>query len=150
MTKGEISKSIIKPVIEWMVKKSLPWLLSILVVLSSVFLSIKNKLVEHPYVLLVSLAIMTATTVLFLILWIRICWRYERFQLAFGVLWDNNYDMRCINCKKPLKYSVHSSYIFFCTDEKNCNSKYILIDDYGVQMSKQKVVGILKRRKKQK
>lgn len=119
MTKEEIGKSIFKPVIEWLVKKILPWLLSILAGLSTVFLSIKNKLVEHPNVLLVSLAITTATTVLFLILWIRIYWQYKRFKLAFGISWDKNYNMRCTNCKKPLKNSTLSPSIFYCPDKKN-------------------------------
>ena len=31
---------------------------------------------------------------------------HERFREAFGVLWDNNYNMRCLSCKKPLKNST--------------------------------------------
>lgn len=153
MTKEEISKSIIKPVIEWAVKKIFPLLLSILVGLSSVFLSIKNKLVEHPYILLVLMAIMTATTVLFLILWVRLYWLYERLEIAFGVKWDKKYNMRCMNCEKPLKYSTSNSNIskyYSCPDEKNCNSKYVLRNDYGGRMGKHQAIELLKRRKQQK
>ena len=143
MTKGEISKSIYKAVIEWMVKNILPWLLPILVGLSTVFISIKNELVKHPYILLVSLAIMTATTALFVMLWIRLRWRYAWFHEGCGVLWDRNYRMRCMNCKKPLKHSSDEPSKFYCSDPK-CNNKHVLRDDKGNKITEQHAKLILK------
>jgi len=139
MEKGEFYKSILKPVIEWVIKKILPWLVSFLAGLVTISLLIKNKLVEHPYVLLILLTIMTVTTTLFFILWIRIYWRYGRFQLAFGVSWDKNYNMRCSSCKKPLKESTTSPSLFFCSDPK-CDSKYPLKDNFGTEITKQMAI----------
>ena len=139
MTKGEFIKSIFKPAIEWVAKKIWPWLASVITALAIFFLSVKNKLIEHPNVLLVLLTIMTATTVLFLILWIRIYWQYERFQLVFGVSWDKNYNMRCSSCKKPLKESTTSTSLFYCSDPK-CDSRYPLKDDIGTEITKRMAI----------
>ena len=147
MAKGEIAKNIVLRVIEWLVKKILPLLLGILAGLSTFFLSIKNELVKHPNVLLVSLAIMVAITVLFFILWIRICWRYAWFKEAFGVYWDKNYNMRCINCRKPLKHSSLDTdpSIFYCPDKKNCkDARYVLKDTNGTKITQQIAIDRLK------
>ena len=131
MTKGEIVKTILKTTIEWIVYKSLPcFLLSFLGMLLTSYFSITNKLIEHPFALLVLFITMTTTTILFFILWIRNYWRYERFQEAFGVLWDKEYRMRCLACRKPLKKSTLGTSIFFCSDP-NCNSKHVLRKDDG-------------------
>ena len=58
----------------------------------------------------------------------------EKFQEKFGVVWDENLNVRCLNCHKPLKYSSKDPSIFWCSDP-NCNSKHILRDVDGNKMT---------------
>lgn len=61
---------------------------------------------------------------------------HERFQEAFGVLWDNNRNMRCLSCKEPLKNSTMGPHIFFCSNP-DCNSKHVLRNKEGTEMTRQ-------------
>ena len=149
MTRWESIESIIKTAMELLFKRFWPYILSFISALAVVFLSVKNKFTEHPNVLLVLLTIMTATTVLFVILWIRIYWRNERFTFAYGVSWDKKNIMRCTNCKKPLKKSSTSPYIFYCPDKTKCkDAKYVLRDDEGNEITEKEAKDRLEKSRK--
>jgi len=45
----------------------------------------------------------------------------------FGVLWDEELNMYCINCQKRLKYSSRDPSVFHCSDP-NCDNKHTLRD----------------------
>ena len=92
---------------------------------------------------LILLAILLCTTILFLLSWLKLYLKYSRFQEAFGVLWDKNYNMRCMSCHKPLKHSSLSPEMFWCSDPK-CNSKYLLKDDNGNLLTKQEAINRIK------
>jgi len=62
---------------------------------------------------------------------------------AFGVSWDTDFNMHCLSCGTLLKNSTLSPSIFFCSDPR-CNSKYILKDDDGKELTKQGAINILK------
>jgi len=49
------------------------------------------------------------------------------YHKKFGVYWDNNNRMRCLNCGKLLKYSSSDTdpSILWCSDPR-CNSKHVL------------------------
>lgn len=57
----------------------------------------------------------------------------DQFYESFGCLWDNNYGMRCMFCKKLLKNSSFDFSVFFCSDPK-CNSKHILTQNVIVNI----------------
>lgn len=139
MANGELVKSILKTVTEWMIRNIVVLLLSGFTGLVTICLPIKSHLVKHPNVFLVLLATMVAITVLCLILLIRMYRRYGRFQEAFGVFWDRKYNMRCLACKEPLKHSSTSPSMFYCSDPK-CNSKYVLRDTDGIEMTQQNAI----------
>jgi hypothetical protein len=94
------------------------------------------------------------TTILFVLL----CCVYIHFKLiqkvstetiqyyeAFGAFWDKKLNPRCLSCKKPLKHSSSDSpSLFFCSDSKNCNSKHILKDDSGIELTKREAIEKLK------
>ena len=63
----------------------------------------------------------------------------------YHVFWDNNFNMRCLNCGKPLKYSSSDSdpSVFFCSDPK-CNSKHILKDELGKKITEKDAIRQLK------
>ncbi len=65
------------------------------------------------------------------------------FNPAFGVFWDERLDIRCRSCGTPLKNSSHGPSVFFCADPR-CNSKHILRDDSGNELTKQQAMDLLK------
>jgi hypothetical protein len=65
------------------------------------------------------------------------------FYQAFGVFWDDSINMHCLSCGTLLKNSTLGPSIFFCSDP-GCNSKYILKDDNGKELTKQEAINILK------
>jgi hypothetical protein len=62
---------------------------------------------------------------------------------AYGVFWDTELNMHCLSCMKPLKHSTFGSSIFFCSDPK-CNSKHVLKDDLGNDITKQEAINRMK------
>ena len=62
---------------------------------------------------------------------------------ALGVLWDNDLNMHCLSCGAFLKNSTLSPSIFFCA-HPGCNSKHVLKDDSGKELTKQEALNILK------
>ena len=67
----------------------------------------------------------------------------EELREEFGVYWNNQYKLRCLKCKWPLKNSskVHDSSIFFCS---NCNTKFILRDPKGLFLTEAQAIEQLK------
>jgi hypothetical protein len=66
----------------------------------------------------------------------------ERYEEAFGVLWDNNLKMRCLSCKEMLKNSSMGPHVFFCSNP-DCNSKYVLRNTDGTEMTRQKAEALM-------
>lgn len=92
---------------------------------------------------LIALATLSGITILSLTYSFRIYLRYGRFQEAYGVLWDKNFKMRCMACKKPLKNSTVGPEVFFCSDPK-CNNKHLLMEDDGNAITKLRAIELLK------
>jgi len=65
------------------------------------------------------------------------------FHQAFGVFWDNDLNMHCLSCGTFLKNSTLGPSIFFCA-HPGCNSKHVLKDDSGKELTKQEATNILK------
>lgn len=65
------------------------------------------------------------------------------FRSEFGAFWDTELNMYCLSCGKPLKNSSLGPSIFFCSDPR-CNSKHILKDDIGKELTRQEAMNILK------
>jgi|WetSurMetagenome_2_1015567.scaffolds.fasta_scaffold302283_2 hypothetical protein len=67
----------------------------------------------------------------------------EELREEFGVYWNNQYKLRCLKCKWPLKHSskVHDSSTFFCS---NCNTKFILRDPEGLFLTEAQAIEQLK------
>ena len=78
-----------------------PALVSIIIPMASIFIlnGCRNNLTHKRYkeYSLVLLAVLLGTTILFLILWVRLHWRYGRFFQACGVLWDKDFRMHCFS-----------------------------------------------------
>jgi len=64
---------------------------------------------------------------------------------AYGAYWDAAYNMYCLSCMKPLKNSSFGPSFFYCSDQKNCNSKHILKDDHGKELTRQEAIDLLKK-----
>lgn len=62
---------------------------------------------------------------------------------AFGVLWNNGPNMHCLSCGTLLKNSTMGPSIFFCADPA-CNSKHVLKDDNGKELTKREAIDSLK------
>jgi H+/Cl- antiporter ClcA len=103
--------------------------------------------------------------ILLIILLIILCVLYTRFRIRqheksykplnvqeklheeFGVYWNNQYKLRCLKCKSPLKCAspkVGSS-IFFCS---NCDSKHPLRDKDGKYVTEAEAIEELKKLQK--
>jgi len=89
---------------------------------------------------LIGLATLSGITILCLTYAWRMYRIYGRYQESFGVLWDKNFNMRCMSCKKPLKESSDRPEIFFCS---KCNNKHVLRDDTGSFLIKKQAIELL-------
>ena len=69
----------------------------------------------------------------------------EQYFEAYGVFWDKELNMRCLNCKKPLKNSSDKPSIFFCSD-RNCNVKHVLRNDDGVDLVRAAAVSLIRQK----
>jgi hypothetical protein len=65
------------------------------------------------------------------------------FHPVFGVFWDDRLNMHCLSCGTLLKNSSYGPSVFFCA-EPRCNSKHILKDDAGNELTKQEAVNLVK------
>jgi len=131
----ELCESFFKTAKEEIVRIIVGLFLSAIALLVTFCTPIKDKLVEHPSVLLVLVAAMVIITVFCLIWMIQIYLRYGRYKEAFGVFWDKNHNMRCLSCKKPLKNSSTDESMFYCADRK-CDSRHVLRDANGAKMTR--------------
>jgi|GEM_PF-3013784 len=98
---------------------------------------------KYPKYSLVLLAILLCTTILCLIWSVRLYWRFGKFRLSFGVLWDKDLNMHCTHCHKFLKHSSHGPNTFYCSNIK-CNNKHILKDDDSNPLTKQQAIDMLR------
>jgi hypothetical protein len=67
----------------------------------------------------------------------------EELREEFGVYWNNQYKLRCLKCKWPLKCSSDRKdpSLFFCS---NCNLKHSLRDKNGKHLTEAQAIGQLK------
>jgi len=140
-----IKKTAIKTLTELAVKLLFGALIVVIFGAVAYIAPIGKTLVQFPAYGKISFALLVASVIavpLSLIWAIRLYWRYERFQEAFGVFWDKNYKMRCLSCRKPLKHSSRDdASMLYCS---KCNCKHILKDADGNKLSPQAAIDCLK------
>ena len=98
-----------------------------------------------------------ATILLILLCCLYTClklWRHQRsykppnlqeeLREEFGVYWNNQYKLRCLKCKWPLKCAskIHDPSIFFCS---NCDTKHALRDQNGNHLTEAQAIEQLKK-----
>jgi len=68
----------------------------------------------------------------------------EKLHEAFGVYWNNQYKLRCLKCKWPLKCASkgHDPSLFWCS---NCNTKLPLRDPNGNPLTEANAIEQLKK-----
>lgn len=68
----------------------------------------------------------------------------EDLHEDFGVYWNDQYKLRCLKCKWPLKCASKDfdSSIFFCS---NCNTKHTLRDKNGNHLTEAQAIEELKK-----
>jgi hypothetical protein len=68
----------------------------------------------------------------------------EELREEFGVYWNNQYKLRCLKCKWPLKCAskIHDPSIFFCS---NCDTKHALRDKNGNHLTEAQAIEQLKK-----
>lgn len=68
----------------------------------------------------------------------------EVLREEFGVYWNNQYKLRCLKCKWPLKCASkkHDPSTFFCS---NCDTKHVLRDPNGNFLTEAKAIEQLKK-----
>ena len=146
MTTEATSSMTIKAAARLLAEKLWPILLSAFISGCS-YLHLKGTtIISDPRYGQYSLVVMT--TLLFLaivslVYSVRTYRRYGRFREAYGVLWDTQFNMRCMNCHKPLKHSSHGPEVFYCCDPK-CNNKYVLRNSNGNTLTKQQAIDFLR------
>ena len=67
----------------------------------------------------------------------------EQLYEAFGVYWNNQYKLRCLRCKWPLKCASKNfdPSVFFCS---NCDTKHALRDKNGNHLTQAQAIEQLK------
>jgi len=146
MTEDTLSTTAKKSLIPLIIQQLWPILLSIVLSATAYFGSLGAEIISHQKYKewsLVALAILLCTTILFLILWVRLYLRYGRFHLAFGVLWDKEFRMHCLDCHNLLKYSTHDPSILHCS-VRRCDNKHVLQDKSGQRLTEQEAIKRLK------
>jgi hypothetical protein len=146
MTEDTLSKTAKKALITLLIQQLWPIVLSIGLSASAYLISTSMEIVSHPKYTrysLILLATLLCTTILFLILWVKLYWQYGRFRLAFGVLWDKQLRMHCLTCHRLLKYSSQDPSILYCS-YKPCDNRYVLRDNSGQMISEQEAIKRLK------
>lgn len=143
----ELTQTILKSLLSWTLKAIWPLLLTLICGLPTYFLLLEQKVVENPAYKewsLKLLALLIGLSLSFFILWLKVILKYERYYQAYGVLWDKRNKMRCLNCKKPLKYSSFSPSVFHCSDPK-CDSKHTLRDSNGNYLTEKEAIELKNR-----
>jgi hypothetical protein len=146
VTSEDILDTIKKSLIKALINNLWPLLISAIPTISAYFYLRAAKVFDDPlYVkyMPVALAILLGTSILFLIKWLRIHLRYERFHHAYGVLWDKELKMHCIQCHKLLKYSSHDPSVHYCSDPK-CNNKHTLKGIDGDKITEQQAIELIR------
>jgi len=89
------------------------------------------------------LAGLTAISILAVVIAVRAHCKYGRFREAYGVYWDSALNMRCLGCKKPLKFSSYDASVLHCSDRK-CDSKHTLRTNDGNKLTRQQAIELMK------
>ena len=142
-----LSKTVLSILISKIIDQLIPICASGAIAIPSYFLVFSKRIFSQPkyaQYLPVLLAISIGLAVLFGINWWRIYSKHERFHQAFGVLWDKEFRMYCLDCHKPLKYSSYDPSVFHCSDPK-CDSKHTLRDEPGQKITKQQAIEFIKK-----
>jgi hypothetical protein len=146
MTEEKLSNTVKNSLILLLIKELWPFLISAIPTILT-YLYLKGaKVIDAPFYIkysLVILAILLGTSIFFFIKWLRLYLRYERYHQAFGVLWDKNFRMHCLNCHKPLKYSSHDPSILNCSAKK-CDNKHVLRDKLGQKITELQAIELIK------
>jgi hypothetical protein len=146
MAEESLSTMAKKSLIKLIINSLYPLLVSIIIPMVLYLYSKGEEIISHTkykeYSLLL-LSILLGTTILFLILWVRLYWRYGKFFQACGVLWDKDFRMHCFSCHKPLKYSSTDPSILNCSDRK-CDNKHVLKDRLGQKITEQQAIELIK------
>jgi len=68
----------------------------------------------------------------------------EELHEEFGVYWNNQYKLKCLKCKWPLKCASKNfdPSIFFCS---NCDTKHALRDKNGTHLTEAQAIEQLKK-----
>jgi hypothetical protein len=146
MAEESLSTTAKKSLIKLTINALYPPLLSIIIPTALYLYSKGEEIISHTKYKeysLVLLSILLGTTILFLILWVRLYWRYGKFFQACGVLWDKDFRMHCFSCHKPLKYSSTDPSILNCSDRK-CDNKHVLKDKLGQKITEQQAIELIK------
>lgn len=70
----------------------------------------------------------------------------SKYRFIFHVYWDENYNMRCVNCGNFLKSSSDKfgdRHTFFCSIKK-CSYKHVLRDKNGNLLTEQQAIDLIK------
>ncbi len=146
MTEETFSTTAKKALITLLIQQLWPIALSIGLSGSAYLISTSTETVSYPEYKkysLILLAIFLCTTILFLILWARLYWRYGRLHFAFGVLWDKEFKMHCTDCHSLLKYSTKDPSILHCS-RRRCDNKHQLQDSSGQKITEEEAIKRLK------
>lgn len=147
MTEESILSTVQKTFIPLLIKEI--WLIILLptvLAISAYFYSLCAEIISdprYPKYSLVVLAMLLFTTILFFLLWLRLCLKEKKFLQAYGVFWDKKFNIRCLYCCTPLKNSSKDHGTFFCPNP-NCKQKYILKDDDNNYLTKQEAIKRIK------
>ena len=146
MTEELLSTTAKKSLIALILQQLWPILLSIILSGAAYLYALGAETILLPQYRKWSLALLATllcTTILFLILWLRLHFRYERFHLAYGIFWDKKFNARCLFCRTPLKYSSHGPETLYCPNPI-CQQKFILKDHADNPISKHEAIEKMK------
>jgi hypothetical protein len=111
---------------------------------ASYVISAMAEFVQHyPQCAQILLGIMAGISILSVIVAARFYRRYGGFREAYGVFWDRTFNLRCLACKRPLKFSSYDASVFHCSDRK-CDSKHTLRTNDGKKLTKQEAIDLIR------
>ena len=147
MTIRGLSKTVLSILISKIIEQLIPICASAIIALLFYLLALSKTLVYSPTYVQYSpvlLSTLLGLTILFGINWWRTYSRHERLYQAYGVLWDKEFKMHCLNCHKYIKYGSHDPSIVHCSDPK-CDNKHTLRDIQGQKITEQQAIELIKK-----
>jgi hypothetical protein len=146
MADEKVSDTVRKSVISILIGQLWPLAVSsIPTILAYLYLKGSKLIGDPPFAkyVVALLSILLGTSILFLIKWLRFYLRYGRFRFAFGVFWDKDFRMHCLNCHRLIKYSSTDPSIVNCSARK-CDNKHVLRDKSGQKITEQQAIELIK------